>query len=105
MSVRCLRKIGGDQQQLRPQSIQRTTINGLPAAYGTATVNNGQQQVDVTVFAYEFANNQAYHFQTITPAGQAGNFNAMYQSMRRISASEAGAVIPRRIDVITAGAR
>ena len=42
------------QQQIRPQSVQRTTVNGLPAAYGTARVNNGNSQVDVTVFAYEF---------------------------------------------------
>ncbi len=95
--------IGGDQQQLAPASIQRTTINGLPAAYGTATVNNGQQQVDVTVFAYEFSSNQAYHFQAITPAGQAGTFNSLFNSMRRISANEAGSVIPRRIDIVTAG--
>ncbi|APE28932.1 M48 family metalloprotease [Aurantiacibacter gangjinensis] len=95
--------IGGDQQQIRPQSIQRTTVNGLPAAYGTARVNNGQQQVDVTVFAYEFANDRAYHFQAITPAGQAGNFNSLYQSFRPISAAEAGSVVPRRIDIVTAG--
>ncbi len=96
------RQIGGQQQTLQPSNIQRTTINGLPAAYGTARVNNGQQQIDVTVFAYEFAPDRAYHFQTITPAGQAGNFNAMYQSMRRISAGEAGSVVPRRVDIVTA---
>ncbi len=95
--------IGGEQQQLAPASIQRTTVNGLPAAYGTATVNNGQTQVDVTVFAYDFGNGQAYHFQSITPAGQAGTFNALYNSMQRISASEAGSVVPRRIDIVTAG--
>ncbi len=94
--------IGGDQQQLAPSSIQRTTVNGIPAAYGTARVNNGQQQVDVTVFAYEFSNNQAFHFQAITPAGQAGTFNSMYSSMRRISTAEAAQVVPRRIDIITA---
>ena len=95
--------LGGQQQQLSPTSIERTTVNGLPAAYGTARVNNGQQQVDVTVFAYEFSNDTAYHFAAITPAGQAGTFNSLYQSMRRISASEAGDVTPRRIDVVTAG--
>ncbi|WAT18560.1 M48 family metalloprotease [Aurantiacibacter sp. MUD11] len=94
--------IGGNQQTITPSSIQRTTINGLPAAYGTARVNNGQQQVDVTVFAYEFANDTAYHFMAVTPAGQAGTFNSLYQSMRRISANEAGSVIPRRIDIVTA---
>lgn len=94
--------IGGDQQQLAPQSIERTTVNGIPAAYGVARVNNGQEQVDVTVFAYEFSASQAFHFQSITPAGQASTFTAMYNSMRRISASEAGSVVPRRIDIVSA---
>lgn len=97
------RALGGEQQALAPASVERTTVNGLPAAYGTARVNNGQQQVDVTVFAYDFGNGQAYHFQSITPAGQAGTFNSLYQSMRRISAAEAGNVIPRRIDIVQAG--
>ena len=39
--------LGGNQQQLAPQSIQRTTVNGIPAAYGTARVNSGNGQVDV----------------------------------------------------------
>ena len=95
--------IGGQQQQVVPSGIQRTTVNGIPAAYGTARVPNGQQQVDVTVFAYQFANNQAYHFQAITPAGQSGAFNSMYSSMRRISTAEAAQIVPRRVDVVTAG--
>ena len=94
--------LGGQQQALAPQGISRTTVNGLPAAYGTARVNNGQQQVDVTVFAYQFSANQAFHFVAITPAGQSGTFNSMYGSMRQISASEASAVIPRQVDVVTA---
>ena len=94
--------VAGEGQTLAPQTLQRTTVNGLPAAYGTATVTSGQQQVDVTVFAYEFSPSQAYHFVSITPAGQAGTFNAMYNSMRRISAGEASAVVPRRVDIITA---
>lgn len=96
------RAIGGDQQALAPQSLQRTTINGLPAAYGTARVNNGNQQVDVVVFAYQFANNQAFHFAAITAAGGAGVFNPMFNSMRRITAAEAGQVVPRRVQVVTA---
>lgn len=95
--------IGGDQQQLAPQTIERTTVNGLPVVFGGARVNNGQSQVDVTVFAYEFANNQAFHFQAITPAGQAATFNSMYNSMRRISSQEAAQVIPRELDIVTAG--
>ena len=94
--------LAGQGQTLAPSSIDRTTVNGIPAAYGTARVNNGGQQVDVTVFAYEFSNSQAYHFVAITPAGQSGVFNSMYSSMRRISTAEAGQVVPRRIDIVTA---
>ena len=96
--------IGGQNAQLAPQSLQRSTINGLPVMYGTARVNTGQQTVDVTVMAYEFSNDQAFHFAALTPAGRAGTFNSMFNSLRRISASEAAQVVPRRIDVVTASA-
>jgi len=94
-------KIGG-QQQLAPQSLERTTINGLPAVYGTARVNTGQSTVDVVVVAYEFARDQAFHFATITPAGRSAVFEPMFGSMRRINANEAAQVIPRRVNVVTA---
>ena len=93
--------LAGNQRTITPSSIQRTTVNGLPAAYGTARVNNGQSQVDVTVFAYEMSNNQAFHFQAITAAGKANVFNSMYRSFSRISSAEAGQVVPREIDVVT----
>lgn len=93
--------LGGQNSQLAPAAIERSTINGLPAVYGTARVNNGQSQVDVVVFAYEFARNQAYHFVAITPAGRAGTFNGMFQSMRRITQAEAGNVVPKRLQVVT----
>ncbi|MEH6722986.1 MAG: M48 family metalloprotease [Qipengyuania sp.] len=89
-----------EQQQIRPQAIQKTTVNGLPAAYGTARVNSGNGEVDVTVFAYEFSNSVAYHFLAITPAGQASTFNQMFSSMRRIDAQTAANIIPRVIDVV-----
>jgi predicted Zn-dependent protease len=96
------RALGGEQQQLAPQTIQRSTVNGLPAVIGGARVNNGQQQVDVTVIAYDFGGGTAYHFSAITPAGQATVFNPMFNSMRRITAQEAAQVVPRAIDVVTA---
>lgn len=89
------------EQQITPSNVQSTTVNGLPAAYGTARVNSGNGQVDVTVFAYEFSNSQAYHFLAITPAGKASTFNGMFNSVRRISAQEAANVVPRLLDVIT----
>ncbi len=93
--------IGGSEQTLAPQSINRTTVNGLPAAVGTARVTSGGNQVDVVVFAYEFSNNRAFHFAAVTAAGQTGVFSPMFNSMRKISASEAAAVTPRMVDVVT----
>lgn len=95
------RTLGGENSDLAPSGIQRTSVNGIRAAYGTARVNNGNSQLDVVVFAYEFADNRAYHFQAITPAGSSNPFTSMFQSMQRISQSEADGVIPRRIDVVT----
>jgi len=92
----------GNQQRIDPGAISRTTVNGIPAAYATARVNNGSSQVDVTVFAYEFSRSSAFHFLTIAQAGGAGVFSPMYQSMRRISANEAAAVRPRKLVVVTA---
>jgi predicted Zn-dependent protease len=90
-------------QQIAPQSLQRTTVNGIPAMYGTAQVNTSNGAVDVVVFAYEFSNNQAFHFVTISQAGRSSVFSPMFNSMRRISATEAGQVVPRVIDVVTVG--
>jgi predicted Zn-dependent protease len=92
----------GGQQQIPYGAVQRTTVNGLPAAYASATVATQQgQQVDVTVFAYEFARDRAYHFVAITPAGQMRSFDPMFASVRRMTDAEARGVRPRRIDVVT----
>lgn len=93
---------GQNQTQIPVSQIQHTTVNGIPAAYGTAQVTSGNSQVEVVVFAYEFSNTQAYHFTTIAAAGQSGNFDPMFRSVRRISATEAAAIKPRRISVVTA---
>ncbi len=93
--------LAGDGQTITPSNLQRTTVNGLPAVYGTARVNNGSSQVDVVVFAYEFSNDRAYHFQAITQAGKSNVFSSMFQSMRRISQAEADKVVPRKLDVVT----
>jgi predicted Zn-dependent protease len=93
--------VGGQQQQIAPQEIKRLSINGIPAAYGNARVNSNNQMVDVLVFAYEFAPDRAYHFVTLAPAGQTNMFSPMINSMRRVSATEAGQVRPRRLSVVT----
>ncbi|MDC8753087.1 M48 family metalloprotease [Erythrobacter sp. sf7] len=93
--------LGGQNSTLAPQRMQRTSVNGLSAMVGEARVNNGNSQVDVIVFAYEFARNRAYHFTAIAPAGRAAVFNPMFQSMRPISQADAGAVVPKRLQVVT----
>lgn len=89
------------QQQIEPSVVEATTINGIKASYGTVQVNNGGTPVDVVVFAYEFGPTQAFHFTTISQAGQASVFDPMFRSVRRISANEATAVKARKLRVVT----
>ncbi|HKT86744.1 MAG TPA: M48 family metalloprotease [Novosphingobium sp.] len=89
------------QAKITPSSLERTTVNGIPAAYGVARVQASNGTADLVVFAYDFGNGQAYHFVTISQAGGAGIFNPMFQSLRRISTGEAGSVKPRLLDVVS----
>jgi len=93
-------RIAGEGTPMQISGVQRTTINGLPAAYATARANTSNGQVDVVVFAYEFSRNRAFHFQAITPAGRSNAFTSMYNSMRRTTAAEAR-IVPRVIDIRT----
>jgi predicted Zn-dependent protease len=88
--------------QLALGPIQRTTVNGLPAAYVTGRANSSSGAVDVSVMAYQFDANTAYHFVMLTRAGQGiSPFAQMVNSVRRISPAEASAIRPRVIDVVT----
>lgn len=93
--------LAGQGKTISYGEIQRTTVNGLPASYATGRVNSNNGQVDVTVFAYEFSKNSAFHFATIAPAGRASVFSTMYQSVARMGAKEAAGIRARKIDVVT----
>jgi len=98
-----LRELAGDQRLNVPPP-QRTTINGLPAAYTTARANARSGVVDVSVMAYQWDANTAYHFVMLTRAGTGiGPFVSMVDSLRKISAAEASAIRPRIIQVVTVG--
>jgi predicted Zn-dependent protease len=100
------RSIVGETAQLSYVQPRGATVNGLPAAYSTARVNTQSGAVDLTIFAYRWDADTAYHFAMITPAGSGlGPFGPMVQSLARISASEAAAIRPRVIDVVTVGPR
>lgn len=90
-----------DQQRLAPDSVRTTTVNGIPAAYGVTRANTGDGARDIVVFAYAWGPAQAFHFTTISAAGQAGTFDPMFSSMRRITIGEAGTVRTRRLTVVT----
>lgn len=95
------RSVVGQQAQVQYSQPRGTTINGIQAAYSTARVATQQQQVDLTVFAYQWDSNTAYHFAMITPAGSGlGPFSSMVQSLQRMSSSEAAAIRPRILDVV-----
>jgi predicted Zn-dependent protease len=98
--------IAGEQAQVGDVRARETNVNGIPAAYSTARVNTQSGQVDLTVFAYRWESDTAYHFAMITPAGSGlGPFAAMVQSLNRITAAQAAAIRPRVIDVVTVGPR
>lgn len=94
--------LGGGQGQLPQVEIRGTRINGLDAAYATTRANTNQGAVDVTVVAYAFAPDTAYHWVILTPAGRgAGPFGPMIDSVRRLTPQEAAQVRAREIDVVT----
>ncbi|WP_417613581.1 M48 family metalloprotease [Parasphingorhabdus sp.] len=95
------KRVAGEGKTISHGGIQRTTVNGLPAFYAIARVDSNNGPVDVTVFAYEFSKSSAFHFAAIAPAGSAAVFSPMYQSMSRLSASQAASIKPRKVDVVT----
>jgi predicted Zn-dependent protease len=94
------RAVGGTNNVINYGNISRTNINGIPAATASGTANAQSGPVAVTVVAYEFGPNSAYHFLTITP-GSGNSFGSLFQSVRRLSPQEATAIKPRRISVVT----
>ncbi|HWT13789.1 MAG TPA: M48 family metalloprotease [Allosphingosinicella sp.] len=99
------RGLAGQQAQIQYTQPRAATVNGLEAAYATAHVQTQQGMLDVSVFAYRFDSNRAYHFVIVAPPGsRLGPFASMVQSLRRLSAQEAAAIRPRVIQIVTVGA-
>lgn len=97
-----LQSLGGSGAAVPQADIRRTSVNGVPAAYTQIRASSGSTPVDVTVFAYAPGGDQAFHFVMLTPAGQGiGTMGPMVESFRTLSASEAAAVKPRFVRVVT----
>jgi predicted Zn-dependent protease len=80
--------------------VQTSTTNGLETAMAPARAQTQSGVVDVAVTAYRVGD-RAYHFITMAPAGSAGGFTPMLNSMRTLSTQEAAALRARVIDVVT----
>jgi predicted Zn-dependent protease len=94
-------KLGGGNGGVPAGEVERTTVNGLPVAWRTVRASTQSGQVDATVFAYDFGGGKAYHFLLLTAAGQGvGPFVPMVDSMQRLSAADAAAIKPRRVQVV-----
>ena len=95
-----LKAVSGQNQTIPVGEIRQTTVNGIPAFYSSSVVNTQQGQREVTVFAYEWGGDVGYHFIAISAAG-ANPFSSMFSSMSRLSASQAAAIKPRKLRVVT----
>lgn len=88
--------------RVAPAGARRGRVNGLDTLSATARVAGQQGPLDVTVTAYAFAPDRAYHVLTVTPAGQGiGPFQPLIDSVRRLSAEEAARIPVREIDIVT----
>lgn len=94
------RAVGG-QTTLSYGSINSRQLNGINAAYASASANTQSGPVIVTVYAYEVSANSAFHFVAITPVGSQGAFDTMFESFRRLTDGEAAAIKPKKVNVVT----
>lgn len=94
-------KAVGGESALIYGDISARQINGVNGAFASASANTQSGPMIVTVYAYEFSANSAFHFVAITPAGSEGGFSTMFESFRRLNANEAASIKPREVDVVT----
>lgn len=87
------------QPAIQPSAVQRTTVNGISAAYAAGRSTTESGSVDLVVFAYQLSDKLAVHFLTVAQAGGAQVFDPMFGSMRRITATEAAAIKARKVVV------
>lgn len=99
--LRALQEVVGERQ-IQAALPQRTTINGIPAAYTTTRVQTSSGVMDVGVMAYQWGPETVYHFLTLTQGGAGmAPFASMLNSLRRITPAESAAIRPRVIQVVT----
>jgi predicted Zn-dependent protease len=83
-----------------PQS-RPTRINGLDAAISQTRVSGRNGTVDATLAVYRWSPDTYYHLLMLSPPGGAAAFEPLVASVRRLAPGEAGAIRPRRVQVVT----
>ncbi len=92
------------ETQAQVGQLQTTNIHGFETARLPARVQNSQGQlVDVAVTAYRFRADSAFHFITLAPANGGQDLAPLLSSFRALSDSEAAALKPRRLQIVTVG--
>lgn len=93
--------LGGGKTRVDYGEVRSNSVNGMDVAYAVTQASTQSGPVDVTVFAYRFTPDTAYHFVTITPQGSGlGAFVPLVDSFRRLNESEAANIKARRIQVV-----
>ncbi|QIL02836.1 LysM peptidoglycan-binding domain-containing protein [Sphingomonas sinipercae] len=95
-------ELSGQRQQAYAPPVQRTVINGIPAAFTTIRAQTSSGFVDASVVAYQWSPDTVYHFVMVSRGGTGlGPFQSMISSLRRITPAEAAQIRPRVIDIAT----
>ncbi|MDD9876695.1 MAG: M48 family metalloprotease [Magnetovibrio sp.] len=87
------------------QRIERLDVNGLAGATGEARLSTGDGPRDVRLIAIRADKDQIFRFAFVTPPSESKRLNLELRrttySFRRLSASEAAAIQPLRIKMVT----
>lgn len=78
-----------------------TTINGVEAVVLPARASSAGRPVDLVAVAYALGGDEAYAFVAMAPAGEAAQFDPMFNSFRRLSDRERRGLGGKRIAVVT----
>ena len=101
--TRYVAEAGGGR--IRFGNVQPMTVNGMEAATGSTTVTTRGGPMDVRLVAIREAADKIYRFVFLTPPNRTGQLREALQetiySFRRLSADEAAAIRPLRIDIVT----
>src|SRR3546814_14364188 len=98
--LRDLSKEGGAMPQA---SVERTSVNGVPAAFAQVRAISGSSKVDVTEFASAPTTRKAFHSVSLSPPGPVlAAMTSLVQSFSPFSASDGTAFRDHHVLVLDA---